>query len=187
MVQKSWKQAKPYPLNCASRPNPPLNSDPACIVVRSLSSFSFLGSAQRLGAGGAGYLPSLGVPMILDQFIQAFQTRFPNNAIVLNDTNSIATISGCCPELGNIEVQDEITELIVFVGDITHGHFDCYEESLTQADRDKIVVSNVLDFFEEVFAGKIEFWGSNKMGGGWRPVGTGPQPSITWCGIHPSH
>jgi len=34
-------------------PNPPLNSDPACIVFRSLSSFRFLGSAQRLGAGGA--------------------------------------------------------------------------------------------------------------------------------------
>ncbi len=36
------------------RPNPPLNSDPACIALRSLSTSCFLGSAQRLGAGGAG-------------------------------------------------------------------------------------------------------------------------------------
>jgi hypothetical protein len=42
-------------------PNPPLNSDPACIAFRSLSASRFLGSAQRLGAGGAGYLPSLGL------------------------------------------------------------------------------------------------------------------------------
>jgi len=35
-------------------PNPPLNSDPACIVIRSFSSTGFLGSVQRLGAGGAG-------------------------------------------------------------------------------------------------------------------------------------
>ncbi|WP_257307588.1 hypothetical protein [Geothrix campi] len=35
-------------------PNPPLNSDPACIVPRSLSTSRFLGSVQRLGAGGAG-------------------------------------------------------------------------------------------------------------------------------------
>jgi len=44
-------------------PNLPLNSDPACIVLRSLSTSRFLGFAQRLGAGGAGYLPSLGILM----------------------------------------------------------------------------------------------------------------------------
>jgi len=35
-------------------PNPPLNSDPACIAFRSLSTSCFLGSAQRFGAGVAG-------------------------------------------------------------------------------------------------------------------------------------
>ena len=34
--------------------NPTLNSDPACVVLRSFSSFVFLGFVQRLGAGGAG-------------------------------------------------------------------------------------------------------------------------------------
>ena len=36
------------------QPNPPLNSDPACIAFRSFSSSRYLGFAQRLGAGGAG-------------------------------------------------------------------------------------------------------------------------------------
>ena len=35
-------------------PNPPLNSDPSCIAIRSLSASRFPGSAHRLGAGGAG-------------------------------------------------------------------------------------------------------------------------------------
>ena len=35
-------------------PNLPLNSDPACIAFRSLSSPCFLGFVQRLGAGVAG-------------------------------------------------------------------------------------------------------------------------------------
>ena len=35
-------------------PNLSLNSDPACVGFRSFSSSRFLGSAQRLGAGGAG-------------------------------------------------------------------------------------------------------------------------------------
>jgi len=35
-------------------PNPRLNSDPACVAIRSLSTSRFLGSVQRLGAGVAG-------------------------------------------------------------------------------------------------------------------------------------
>ena len=35
-------------------PNPPLNSDPACIAFRSISTSRYLGFAQRLGSGGAG-------------------------------------------------------------------------------------------------------------------------------------
>jgi hypothetical protein len=41
-------------IRVSSWPNPPLNSDPACIAFRSLSALRFLGSVQRLGAGGAG-------------------------------------------------------------------------------------------------------------------------------------
>src|ERR1035438_891112 len=36
-----------------ARPNLALKSDPACIAFRSLSSFRYLGSAHRLGAGVA--------------------------------------------------------------------------------------------------------------------------------------
>jgi uncharacterized membrane protein len=39
------------------RPNPVLNSDPACIVFCSFSSSRFLGFAQRFGAGGARLAP----------------------------------------------------------------------------------------------------------------------------------
>ena len=45
----------------SARPNLALNSDPACIAWRSFSWFGFLGSAHRLGAGGAGNLLSLGL------------------------------------------------------------------------------------------------------------------------------
>jgi hypothetical protein len=37
-----------------SWPNHPLNSDLARFAFRSFSSFRFLGSVHRLGAGGAG-------------------------------------------------------------------------------------------------------------------------------------
>ena len=38
----------------AGAPNRWLNSDPACIVFRSLSTSCYLGFVQRIGAGGAG-------------------------------------------------------------------------------------------------------------------------------------
>jgi len=60
-------------LSC--RPNPQLNSDPACIVIRSFSTTRLLGFAQRLGAGVAGYLPSLGstpCPCSLSDSLPAF-------------------------------------------------------------------------------------------------------------------
>ena len=39
---------------CSSLPKLAFNTDPACIAFRSLSAFRYPGSAQRLGAGGAG-------------------------------------------------------------------------------------------------------------------------------------
>ena len=44
----------PAPTKIQATPNLSLNSDPACIVWRALSSSRYLGFAQRLGAGGAG-------------------------------------------------------------------------------------------------------------------------------------
>ena len=45
------------------QPNPPLNSDPARNAFRSFSCFRLLGFIQRLGAGGSGWLHSLGLQM----------------------------------------------------------------------------------------------------------------------------
>jgi hypothetical protein len=42
-----------YTNDCVLAPNPELNSDPACIVSRPLSTTRFLGSARRLAVGVA--------------------------------------------------------------------------------------------------------------------------------------
>lgn len=47
-----------------SAPDPQLNSDPAWLAFRFLSTFRFLGSAPRLGAGGAAQPPSPGPDQI---------------------------------------------------------------------------------------------------------------------------
>jgi len=47
------KRGAPTPWALEVLPNPPLKSDPACVVFRSFSCSVFLGFVQRLGAGGA--------------------------------------------------------------------------------------------------------------------------------------
>ena len=54
------KRGAPAPWALEVLPNPSLHSDPVCFALRPLSMSRFLGSARRLGAGGAGWLCLLG-------------------------------------------------------------------------------------------------------------------------------
>lgn len=121
--------------------------------------------------------------MILDHFIVGFKDRFSGQVLKIRESDAVAIISGNNPNIGNIEVQDDLAELIVFIGDITHGHFDCYDDSLTDEEKQKKVATDVLDFLADVFADKVEFYRSERGGGGWRPAGSGPELSFTWSGI----
>jgi hypothetical protein len=117
--------------------------------------------------------------MILDRFIDGFRRRFPERALEVRDSGSVVAISPGSPAIGAIEIQDDLDELTVFVGDFTHGHFGCYEKKLSLSDREERVANEVLDFLTDVFDDKIEFY-RHKRGGGWRPAGTAPEESYTW-------
>ena len=120
--------------------------------------------------------------MILDYFIAGFKARFPDYQLSVREPDAVAIVHGNNSVVGNIEVQDDLDELIVFVGDFTHGHFDCWDESLSKDEQYKEVAADVLEFLEDVFADKVEFYRSAHGGGGWRPAGTGPEQSYTWSG-----
>lgn len=118
--------------------------------------------------------------MILDHFISGFKARFPNHQLSVRESDATAVIHSSNPAIGNIEVQDDLHELIVSVGNFTHGHFDCYNDSLSQEQQHKEIADDVLAFLADVFTDKIEFYRAAHGGGGWRPVGAGPEQSYTW-------
>lgn len=118
--------------------------------------------------------------VILDRFLIGFKQRFPAQRIAVRASDSTVSIPCGNPAIGAIEVQDDLNELIVFVGDFTHGHFDCYVESLSPDEREEDVSRQVLDFLSDVFADKVEFYRLEHGGGGWGPAGTGPEDSFTW-------
>ncbi len=119
--------------------------------------------------------------MIFDHFIAGFKARFPDRSISVK-AGTVATISGGNPNIGNIEIQDDMDKLIVFIGNITHGHFDCYDESFSEEEKQREIASDVLNFLADVFADKIEFYRGKHGGGGWRAAGSEPESSFTWSG-----
>lgn len=120
--------------------------------------------------------------MILDHFIAGFKVRFPERAISIHESDAAAIIAGANPNIGNIEVQDGTYEIIVLIGDITHCHFDCHEYTWTEEEKQKKIAHDVLDFLNDVFADKVEFYRIEHGGGGWRPTGNGTDVSFTWSG-----
>ncbi len=121
--------------------------------------------------------------MNLDNFISAFKTSFPAHDIYRE--GDFVTVPGACRELGAFHVVDDGDELTVYVGDITHGHFGIDDDTLPHDLAEREVVADVIDFFSATFADKIEFYRNTYGGGGWRPAGTGPEPSVTWSGDTP--
>jgi hypothetical protein len=113
--------------------------------------------------------------VILDYFIEGFKARFPERELLVRTSDIAAVIPAANSDIGKLEVQrdqydDE--ELIVYVGDITHGHFNCYEDELSSEEKQRRVANSVLDFLDSVFTDRVEFYGSREDGGGWRLRGS---------------
>jgi hypothetical protein len=118
--------------------------------------------------------------VIFDHFVAGFKARFPHHPITIREVDATAIFPGGNPEIGAIEVQDDLNELTIFAGSITHGHFGCYDQSMSREEQERKTAQDVLDFLADVFANRIEFYRGKHGGGGWRPAGTGPEPSFTW-------
>jgi hypothetical protein len=74
-------------------------------------------------------------------------------------------------DVGDIEIQDDGNELTVTVGKFTHTHFANYDEGISDSERAERIVNDLVAFLEDVFADRVEFFGSHRTGGGFRPRG----------------
>jgi hypothetical protein len=59
----------------------------------------------------------------------------------------------------------------VAVGDITHGHFNTYDEKLSEMEVAHSVTELVIDFLDALFSDRVILWCSkDRRSGGWRVV-----------------
>ena len=100
---------------------------------------------------------------------KALQHRFPHSAVTYDEgPGPIATIAPIYPEFGVVEVIEGADELTVNCGNFTHVHLSNYDEGISPEERNQRVVASLIDFLSDVFADRIEFWGSHRGIGGCR-------------------
>jgi hypothetical protein len=100
---------------------------------------------------------------------QAVRGNFPDLSVAYGEPpEPIVTIAPSYAEFGTIEIIDDGVELSLNCGNFTHVHMSNYDEGISSDERDRRIVVSLVDFLSDVFADRVEFWGSHRGGGGCR-------------------
>ena len=123
---------------------------------------------------------------------RAVQAEFRGQQISYGEPpEPIITVAPVHPDFGPIEVLDDEVELTVHCGRFTHVHISNYDEGITPEEHNTRVVASLVTLLHEIFADRVEFWGSHRSGGGFRTRGSqGPvskalgvtEAEFTWSG-----
>ena len=104
--------------------------------------------------------------MLLQIVEENIQNEFPSLQYSMNESNDTLIIKGPNDRVGNIEIEDDLEEIIVMVGNFTHWHAACYDQTITKDERDKQVSAEIIDFLRDLFSNKLILWGSHQTSGG---------------------
>jgi len=104
-----------------------------------------------------------------ERLMQMINTRLPNQPRTVGGSHAaVVVFSSANPDVGDIEIYDDGEELTVLVGKFTHTHFGNYDTTLSSQQRVERIAEDVVSFLEDVFADRIEFFGSHIGAGGFR-------------------
>jgi hypothetical protein len=117
--------------------------------------------------------------MIKDVLVPELSRRFAGlGSFTGTPPEPIAIFPAKHPDVGNVTVYDDGDEATVRIEKITHGHFSSYDESLSEAERDRWVTKCVFDFLDDLFADKVLLWVSESgRSGGWKVLRESLKPA----------
>ncbi len=107
--------------------------------------------------------------MLKETIIAALKTHFGAQVRLAPESREFASFEAKHPSVGDVVIEDDGMELIVSVGNITHGHFGSYEDGLSEAEHEKVIANHLVGFLEELFADRCLLFKAS-WGGGWTPV-----------------
>ena len=104
---------------------------------------------------------------ISEVLIPELRDRFRNQGLQIGSSpDPIAVFPPAHPSIGEISIMDEGGEVLVYIGNITHSHFNTYDETLTPEQKVEAVSAMVINFLEDLFKDRVLLWGSAKGRGG---------------------
>jgi hypothetical protein len=120
--------------------------------------------------------------MIQEHLIAGLKNAFPDKVFQYsNPPDPVATLPSPCAALGTLAISDDGDEATVYLGGATHGHFGCYDDPLSEAERDAEIAGDVITFLQALFADRVVVWRlAGGLAGGWRVLEPGeqlPKPS----------
>jgi hypothetical protein len=110
--------------------------------------------------------------MIRDKLIPLLEQKFGTGSFSKGIApKPIVSFPPAHVEVGELKIFDDGNEVIMEIGEITHGHFGSTNALATQEEAEQEVVENVVDFVEDLFNGKYILWRTQQRGaGGWKHI-----------------
>ncbi|MFT3745289.1 MAG: hypothetical protein QM785_13475 [Pyrinomonadaceae bacterium] len=104
--------------------------------------------------------------MLKETVFNALVEEFGDAVESTSDSIAFAEIKAKHPAVGNVSVQDDGTEITLFIGDITHGHFGSYEDDLSEEEHERVIAESLVEFLSDLFEDKY-FLYTSRHSGGW--------------------
>lgn len=98
--------------------------------------------------------------------IAMLSRRLPDHPMSVPGTDGcIASFRSPHPAVGDLMIVDDGDEFTVFIGNITHCHFELDDELESPALAHEQAVNTVVDYVEGILTEQIEFFGRGTYGG----------------------
>jgi len=119
--------------------------------------------------------------MIRDLLIPAIKEAFPDLPFSFSpSSNPVAKLQPSFGAIGTLDIYDDEGEATVDITEVTHGHFSCFDTSLSGEQRDRKIVEDVIVFLRALFADRVLLFrtpGRGQRGiGGWFRLDISPKP-----------
>ena len=89
--------------------------------------------------------------MLLELTNKKINENFPGLKFEIDYKDSSITIPAKIKEIGDLVIVDDKIELTVYIGSLTHCHFDCYEENYSESQKLEYIVESVIEFLIDLF------------------------------------
>ena len=103
--------------------------------------------------------------MLKEKVIDALKQEFGPTVKLEPISRKFAIFDAKHPDVGKVVVEENGSELILSIGNITHGHFGSYDSDLSDEEHASVIAESLVDFLRELFADNYFLFKSARSGG----------------------